>query len=169
MKKYFLIVCLILFSVLLPESASAEFRNDPNGFGSMYWGESLSQVQPDMHARFYKYGVNGDPIYLVLINNANGELYLNGRMVAVTAFHNNRLIAIMIPLLRKPGYETDHAYQELYSHLRQLCGVPDKVETSAVVWSGSYTVLILTKTGQGVAVCLMSARAAHQEAVNGRL
>ncbi len=164
MKKFFMIAVILILGAFLPWTVSAELKNDPNGFAGMYWGESLNQLQPNMHTRFYKYGPNNDPIYFAQIANANGELYLKGRMAVMISFHNDRLMAITIPLLRCPGYETDQAYNELYAHLRELCGSPNKVSQIASAWSGPYTVMILEKTGEGVVLFLMDARAAHRYA-----
>lgn len=162
MKKYFLGLTALFCIVFLPWSISAEFQNDPNGFGGMYWGEPLGQIQPDMHAKFYKYGPDNDPVYFVQVRNASGELYLNGRITAMTSFHNDRLIGILIPLIGRAGYGADQSYNYLYAHYRQLFGVPNKVTDSEAVWSGPYTVLILSKAKDGPVVFLMSAHAAHQ-------
>lgn len=162
MKKYFLGLAALFCIAFLPWSVSAEFKNDPNGFGGMYWGEPIIRIQQNMDMKFYKYNSDNDPIYFVQVRNANGELYFRGNIIVMAFFQNDRLISIFIPIFRKSGYAMDQSYNDLYTHYRQLFGVPDKVTDSTAIWSGPYTVMILSKSKNGPAVFLMSAHAAHQ-------
>lgn len=99
MKK--LILTILLF--VLPISLIDAYPNEPSGYASMYWGESLNKVKARYNTSFLRYNqARTGALYMVTIPNAYGELGMLGRVNVICFFDNDRLSHITIPIFRKP-------------------------------------------------------------------
>lgn len=141
MKKFLLAILLLI----LPWSVADAYRNEPMGFGNLWWNMSVS----DMSEQYFPVPQgdtdNGISLYLVRIPDANGELGLKGTQYLRCGFQNDELKNIEIFLLQpKSPEEQDIVYKNTVYDLTQLFGKPVN-EEGFPAWFGTSTVVFVLK------------------------
>lgn len=141
MKKLLLAILLLI----LPWSVADAYRNEPMGFGHLWWNISVSDMSEQYFPIPQGEGENGSSVYLVRVPDANGELGLKGAQYLLCYFQNDELKNIEIFLLQpKSPEEQDMVYKNTVYDLTQLFGKPVN-EEGATAWYGTSTVIFTMK------------------------
>lgn len=150
MKKIILMVLLIF----MPMSFADAFPNEPNGYGQLYWGESLADVKKTYNTEFLGYAYNYMvSMYLVTIYDTNGELGLTGKVKAICEFTQGRLYSIVIFIGRNPQ-DIDRSYTSAHNYLTGICG-PSYKQGKYDVWNGKTTLMGLSRSTNGLELYLI--------------
>lgn len=135
LTKLMTVLAIVVTTGALLNYADAKgYPNEPNGFGELYWGESLSEIQGSHQCQYYT-TVNGFDTYVVKVKEAGGDMTMRGPVVVAASFKNNRLHHIAIPL--------NGNYSEMIQPMTSLYGNPDKGNRLVMSWEGEKTDMIL--------------------------
>lgn len=152
MKKIMGQIILFLCLLLTPISLNYAYQNEPSGYASLYWGESLGTVKQRYNTSFIRYDKSGS-IYMVNIPNAGGELGMFGRVYILCLFDNDRLSYILIPIPRQSS-QIESTYQQKISDITAVCGRP-VIRNGVAGWGGRTTIMLVDKYPEGVRIQLI--------------
>ncbi len=133
LTKVVLLLALFAASGVMVANAAGTFKNEPNGFADLYWGESLDSVKATHYVK-YQSSANNVDIYAVVVDDAKGDLYLKGRVLTFVSFKNNRIHNIKIPLMG--------TYTKMIQPLSNIYGSPS-INNMVMKWEGSKTIMLL--------------------------
>ncbi len=152
MKK----VLLALLLLLLPLSIVEAYPNEPSGFASLYWGESLSSVKSRYTTDFLEYKGKDGASYMVTIPEVRGELGIKGKVFAMCLFHKNRLWEIKLIFPREDaGFAKK--LQDERRYLISICGNPTYIN-GLYYWTGDTTTMWFTQKEDGYSIDLVDAK-----------
>ena len=146
-------VIFILYLLFLPITIAKAYPNEPNGYASLYWGESVGQVQLNYNISYLRYTNRGNA-YLVTIPNANGELGMLGQVSIICYFDNTNSLRSITIFMPRAGYQVESTFYDCIRDIADTCGAPT-MRNGAAVWSGNQTMMAVTKKPDTVTIELM--------------
>ncbi len=135
------VIKILLAILLCIPSAGFAYRNEPNGFRDLYWGESLEEIKQNREVKYLSYTEKTNSVsYAVFLREdephvlSNVPIWGNG---FVAVFWNDKLTNIYIYFVEKDAF-TDLKYS-----MRTLYGRPFMETPTMIIWSGDSTVITL--------------------------
>ena len=142
-------MCLLFLPITITEA----YPNEPNGYASLYWGESVNQVQLNYHTSYLRY-TNRGVAYLVNIPNANGELGMLGQVSIICYFDSTNSLRSITIFMPREGYQVESTFNDSIRDIAVTCGTPI-MRNGVAVWAGNQTMMAVTKKPDTVTIELM--------------
>ncbi len=138
MKK---ILAILLMCLIFPVTSWA-YRNEPQGFENMAWGESLEALQARNYKFTFSYSYSDTSIYA--LDSENFKIAGNKPVSITCNFLNNQLFHVSI-VLEKDTSDYQNKFKVIYDSMVSSYGQPSIKDSKGTLWSGKRTNILLDK------------------------
>ena len=157
MKRMKIAVLAACLAFALAGSAAA-YKDEPEGFGDMRWGDSAKKVSERYATQYLEDTLGGGALYAVNFTDFTEQMGIRGPLVVTGAFEKDKLVQINVPLALESAEAVDQAFAAYTSYLETRCGAPDEKDDDSALWLGKKTSIYVQKKPEGVLVCFMDAK-----------
>ncbi|GEM_PF-3151567 len=117
------------------------YKNEPNGFRDLYWGESLEKIKQTRNVKYLNYNAKTNKVSYIVYFREDEPSHLSrvpvtGRAMLASLW-NNRLTDITLYFYEK------NAFSDLKYAMHSMFGKPFMDLNNQIYWAGNKTVIIL--------------------------